>query len=147
FNRVIEHYSIAREYFGSDIAIAAYGELIRTAIELVNNDWPDSKHIPIAFTFDGHDKWKEAEEAYERVRNESTVYSDRMGYVGHADDKLHIPVQIGDLIAYEARYKTQLSLGRGTERNRFQKLIEQHNFYYIGTLGKDGLLMAMKKLA
>src|SRR5215470_2174827 len=105
FRDVVSSNSTARDYWGTDPTIAVYKLLITTVLQLLDIDWPESRGLPIAFTFDDHANWKEAEEAYRQLKVNDPL-GDRMGYVAHADDKAHPPLQMADLIAYETRLRT-----------------------------------------
>jgi hypothetical protein len=140
FQNVIASNVSAREYWGTDPTIAVYKLLITTVLQLLDIDWPASRGLPIAFTFDDHAKWKEAEEAYQQLRD-SDPLGDRMGYVGHADDRRHPPLQMADLIAYEARLRTlEWRAKKEPQRETFRTLAANNGLYYISLATREGLL-------
>jgi hypothetical protein len=62
FNEVITENYKAQTFFGTDPVRFIYKSLIRVTIDLLNQDYPDlSKEVKISFTFDEHQKWREAE--------------------------------------------------------------------------------------
>ena len=145
FNEVIKSSKKAREYYGTDPKIAAYKTLIKTTIELLNRDWPESRGIPISFIFDEHSGYLKAEGAYSELRS-IPLYGKRMAYVGHDNDQMCPPLQMADLMAYEARYKTLSWLGKCDERPMFKALAASHSIYSITVMNKKGMLHELRTL-
>lgn len=141
FKRVISSNPKALYYYGSDSTILVYGRLIKSTIELMHQDYPEFVHHTIAFTFDDHTNHLQAEAAYLQLKRKDSYCASMMGYVGHADDKLHAPLQMADLIAHEARHKCVAMLADSPkERSAFKLLSESHSIYYIGVMAENGLL-------
>lgn len=138
----------AAKFYGSDIMIASYKLLIKAAIKLMENDWPEKQYanIKIGFVFDAHSNWKKAEEAYEQVKNEDSVCARRMLVASHGDDKELPGLQMADLAAYECRIRTNEWLKRSAkEREAMKTLRNAHNIYFAGFMGKKELLAEMGK--
>jgi len=135
----------ARAYYGTDPKIAVYKTLIKTTIEYLNRDWPQSRGVPISFVFDSHSGYLAAEKAYNDLRG-IPLYGDRMAYVGHGDDVKTPPLQMADMIAYEARYKTLAWLGKREERPAFQKLAAAHSIYVFTLMNRKGMLTELRSL-
>lgn len=100
FARVIAGNQSARDLFGPDPTVLIYRKLITTVIDDLVDDF--GQHF-IAFLFDGHSRYKTAENQYDKLREEDALCRRMMGSVGHGDDKEHTPLQMADLLAYEAR--------------------------------------------
>jgi hypothetical protein len=147
FNELIAENEKARALFGTDPVRLVYKHLIRATIELLDKDWPDMpKSIKIAFTFDEHQKWREAEEEYNKLKEQDEGCARRMLIAGHADDKEFPGLQMADLAASEARLKTIRWInGSQEERLQFKQLARNENFYYIGVLDRKGLLAELDK--
>jgi hypothetical protein len=141
FRDVISNNAKARYYYGSDPTVLVCGHLIKTTIELIHQDHPEWVGHSLACTFDEHANYLKYEAAYDNLKRKDWHCNSMMGYVGHADDKDHSPIQMADLLAYEARYKSAQTIAKhGKERWAFKLLDEQHMFYYIGAMDKKGLL-------
>jgi hypothetical protein len=142
FKDVISSSPKARYYYGSDPTVLVYGRLIKTTIELIYKDhreWFDGHSL--ACTFDEHTNFLKYEETYNNLKKKDWYCKSMMGYVGHADDKIHSPLQMADLLAYEARYKSAQTIAKyGVERWAFKLLDEADMFYYIGAIDRKGLL-------
>lgn len=131
----------ARYYYGTDSTILTYGRLIKMTIDLIHQDHPELLKYRMAFTFDAHAEYLKAEAAYRNLQKKDSACADMMGYVGHADDKDHAPLQMADLMAHEARHKsTQILADSDRERPAFRILSKVDAFYAIGIIGKEGLL-------
>jgi hypothetical protein len=141
FLELLETDSRAKPYFGDNPAIMIYVALIKQAIAMCERDFAEViKWVPIAFTFDTHTKWKEAEEAYSQLKK-VPMFEKRLGYIGHADDKIHAPLQMADLMAHEARHKTAAFIsGSNKTRTSFEVLAGGHNVYYCGLLRKEDMI-------
>jgi hypothetical protein len=141
FQEVLKNDPRAVSYFGEDPALAIYVTLIKSSITMGQQDMPEIiGNFPIAFTFDTHAKYKEAEAALENLRK-VPEYGERIGYIGHGDDKLFPPLQMADLAAHEARHKTAAFLVESDkERTAFKVLAEGHNMYYIALMRKKEML-------
>lgn len=143
FENLVANNPQARDYFGVNAATVTYKILIRDVITRLTQDWPEDA-TPIAFTFDNHTKFLEAEEAYRDLRRDS-LFAERMGYVGHADDKKHPPLQMADLIASVARKQTLEWLkDKRVQLPRFKAFTEVNRFYFAGVLGEKELLADLK---
>ncbi len=95
FSELIAENERARAFFGTDPVRLVYKRLIRVTIDLLNNDWPDMPSgVKICFTFDEHQKWREAEEEYQKLKDEDASCAKRMSIVGHADDKEYPGLQM-----------------------------------------------------
>jgi hypothetical protein len=141
FHEAIAESSQAKKYWGTDPTVAVYKLLITTIVQLLEKDWPESRGYPIAFTFDDHAKWQEAEEAYRQLRNSDPLCAERIGCIGHADDKKHPPLQMADLMAYESRIRTLAWIdGSPILSPVFKELSANQAVYYIGLARKAELL-------
>ncbi len=140
FNKVINQYPQAREYYGSDPKVAVCKTLIKATIEWLNKDRPDLSHLPVSFLFDDYSGYLEAEKAYVELRG-TALYGDRLGTIGHGDDKKIPALQMGDLMAYEARYETLRHLKeKDTERYMFNKLWQNNSVYSFILMNESGML-------
>lgn len=62
----------------------------------------------------------------------------------HADDKEYPGLQMADLMAYEARVKTNAWLKTSPEERRaFTQLTKTNNVYFMGVMDKEHLLAAL----
>jgi uncharacterized protein DUF3800 len=139
FHKVVSSNEKARGYYGTDAATATYKILIKDVIKMLNRDWPENS-TPIAFTFDSHTKYLEAEKAYNDLRKDP-FYAERMGAVDHADDKRRPPLQIADMMASVARYQAlDWMEGKAAQRSTFQALTDANLFYFSGIIGEEELL-------
>jgi hypothetical protein len=138
FHKLIASSKKARAYYGTDPTIAVYKTLIKTTIELLNRDWLQSRGIPISFIFDEHGGYLAAEAAYNELRK-IPLYGKRMAVVSHGNDKMLPPLQMADLMAYEARYETLHWLGRQPQRPMFKALAAAHSIYSITVMNKKGM--------
>lgn len=142
FREVISTNSKARYYYGSNPKVLAYGRLIKSTIELIYKDHPEwfREHY-LACTFATENEYLKYEEAYDNLKKKDWYCKSMLGHIGHSDDKDHNPLQMADLLAYEARYKSAQTISKyGTERWAFKLLDEADMFYYIGAVDKKGLL-------
>lgn len=147
FDEVLAEQPRARAFFGTDPVRLVYKRLIRVTIDLLNQDWPTMpREIKISFTFDEHQKWKEAEEEYQKLKDEDVVCAKRMLSAGHADDKEFAGLQMADLAASEARLKTMQWLnGSEQERLQFKQMARNHSIYFIGVLNREHLLKELEQ--
>lgn len=128
-----------RAFWGDDRLIAAYKALICAVIKLIDEDWPGSSDLPIAFIFDEHSNWEKAEEAYRQLKRLEPC-APRMGHVGHDDDKMFPPLQMADLIASETRRFTIQHLANRSERTpAFIRLNETHTVWFLAIADKKYL--------
>jgi hypothetical protein len=142
FQEILHTDPRAPGYFGNDPAIYVYATLIKKSIDLLDTDWPESKEIPIAFEFDTHTKWKEAEEAY-RLLGTVPRFAKRLGQIGHSDDKKVAELQMADLMAHEGRHKAHIYLSSGKDRSSFNVLDRADSVYYCGLINKAALIAEM----
>jgi hypothetical protein len=141
FTEAINESPQAKSYWGMNPTIAVYKLLITTIVQLLERDWPESSGCPIALTFDDHAKWREAEAAYQQLKDSDPLCAERIGSIGHLDDKKHPPLQMADLMAYEARKRTLEWIAGGVEvRPVFKELTAGQAVYYLGLARKDELL-------
>lgn len=141
FKDVIASNAKARYYYGTDSTILVYGLLIKATIELIQELYPqNADRDTIAFMFDEHQNYLNAEAAYMSLKRRDIVCSSMMGVVSHGDDKQHRPLQIADLIAHEARFKS-LNLGDTNKDRHMYKVMDKSGvFSLIGVIERDGLL-------
>ena len=146
FNELIAENQEARNFFGTDPVRLIYKRLIRVTIDLLNNDWPDMPAgIKICYTFDEHQKWREAEEEYDRLKAEDAACAKRMSSVGHADDREYPGLQMADLAASEARIKTMEWLnGSEKERLQFKQMARNETVYFIGVMNRENMLQELR---
>ena len=139
FNELIVENEEARVRFGVDPVRLIYKRLIRITIDLLDQDWPERRDIKISFTFDEHQKWREAEEEYQILKTEDLSCARRMLKAGHADDKEYPGLQMADLAAYEGRFK---ALQETSEKDRapFGQLAKRHRMYFVGLMSKRDML-------
>jgi hypothetical protein len=143
FQKVLLSDSRARAYFGDDPATYVYATLIKKTIDLLDNDWPDSKGVPIAFEFDTHTKWQQAEEAYRNLRKVPR-FAARLGHIGHADDKKYPPLQMADLMAHEGRHETHKYLDNTKkDRSSFAVLAGSNSVYYCGLIDENAMMVEL----
>lgn len=141
FKDVISINQKARYYYGSDSTILVYGRLIKSTIELIHQDMPALARIGMAFEFDIYSDYLKAEAAYSSLKRKDSLCASVMGHVGHSDDKVHLPLQMADLIAHEARHKTRQFIDNSDlERPAFKFLSKADTFYFIGAMHKSGML-------
>jgi hypothetical protein len=141
FDLLINENPKAKKHFGTDPAILIYKVLIKQTAELMERDWSENPSLKIAFTFDTHQKWRQAEEAYEELRLENPFCSKRMLHAGHADDEEYPALQMADLMAHESRQKTlEWLAGSEKETHVFKALSGHHNVYFMGILQRKELL-------
>jgi hypothetical protein len=145
YKTLIRENEKARNYYGTDQVIMAYKRLIKATCTLMERDFSESPSLKIAFVFDEHQKWREAEEAYEQLKEEEPACAKRMLIAGHSDDKAHAPLQMADLIASEARYKTAAWLDSSPEeRPAFKSLSANNNIYFMGVMTRDEMLLGLE---
>lgn len=146
FQWVLSEYPKAKDFFGTDPVRYVYKRLIRVTIDLLKQDWPDiPRDVKIAFTFDEHQKWREAEEEYQKLKDEDSVCAERMLSAGHADDKELPGLQMADLAASEARLKTmQWLTGSEEERLQFKQMARNENIYFVGVMTKENLVKELQ---
>jgi hypothetical protein len=136
----------ARRYFGTDPVRLIYKRLIRVTIDLLAQDWPDMPNqVKVAFVFDEHQRWREAEEEYQRLTIDDPACTARMLTVSHADDKDTIGLQMADLAAWEARLKTMRWMsGSPIERAQFRQMARNENIYFVAAMTRDNLLAELR---
>ena len=146
FRDVISSNAKARYYYGTDSTILVYGLLIKATIELIQELYPkNAQRDTIAFMFDEHQNFLNAEAAYMSLKRRDIVCASMMGVVSHGDDKEHKPLQIADLIAHEARHKS-LNLGSADRDRPMYKVMDESGvFSLIGTITKESLLKELPK--
>jgi hypothetical protein len=141
FKTLIAENPKAKEHFGTDPVLLIYKILLKQTAELMERDWSENPALKIAFTFDTHQKWRQAEEAYEQLRLENPSCAKRMLHAGHADDEDYPALQMADLMAHEARQKTLEWLADSTkETHVFKALTGHHNVYFMGVAQRKELL-------
>jgi hypothetical protein len=141
FKEVIANNAKARYYYGTDSTILVYGRLLKMTTDLMYQDHPELTKYRMACTFDSQADWLKAEAAYGNLKKKDSNCSEMMGYVGHADDIDHPPVQMADLMAHEARHKSVEELKKSDKERPAYKLLHQVGaFYCIAIITKDGLL-------
>lgn len=141
FKEVIANNSKARYYYGADSTVLVYGRLIKATIDLIHQDTPELIKHRMAFTFDSHAEYLKAEAAYRNLKEKDSACAEMMGYVGHADDIEHPPLQMADLVAHEARHKSMQTLANSDqERPAYKHLSKAGAIYFIGTITRTGLL-------
>lgn len=59
------------------------------------------------------------------------------------DDKKHVPLQVADLLAYEARYKT-INAQTGEVKDRAPMLRILDHIYFIGVCNKPWMLAVLQ---
>ena len=102
-------------YYGIIPLQLLYNTLIKSTIELTSKHWPSK--LPIAFMFDDHGGWKEAEEAYRKPKRDPVI-EPRLGRISHGNDRKIAPLQMADLMAFETRHKCkEWKRGSGIERH------------------------------
>jgi hypothetical protein len=144
FQEVLTEEKDAADFFGTDPVRLVYKRLIRVTIDLLQQDWPNlPKSVKLVYVFDEHQKWKEAEEEYNRLKEDDAVCAARMAFAGHADDKETIGLQMADLAAYEARLKA-LQYQSSGNRIPFQLMANNHSVYFIGLWNKEHLLKELE---
>jgi hypothetical protein len=144
FRKVLNEQKDVESYFGTqDCYIYMFRQFIINCIELMNADWPLSSSTQIAFVFDDHSKWKEAEESYQTLRNDSLI-APRLGSISHANDKTTVALQMADLCAYEARYKTMTFMGQADERPEFTRMDAKDAWYSFAIFREKELLQNLE---
>jgi hypothetical protein len=142
FQEVLKEQEDAASFFGTDPMRLVYKRLIRVTIDLLRQDWPSLPgDVKIVYVFDKHQKWREAEEEYNRLKQEDAACAARMAFAGHADDKKTIGLQMADLAAYEARLKVMQS---HVDRIPFKLMANNHSVYFIGLWNKEHLLKELE---
>lgn len=146
FKDVVSSNAKARYYYGTDSTILVYGLLIKATIELIQELYPQNvKRDTIAFMFDEHNNFLKAEAAYMSLKKRDIVCGSMMGVVSHGDDKIHKPLQIADLVAHEARFKSTNLDGAKEDRAMYKVMDKSGVFSLIGIITKDGLLRELDK--
>jgi hypothetical protein len=144
FQKVLKEQKDAEVYFGTeDCYIYMFRQFIINCIELMNKDWPLNSSTQIAFVFDDHSKWKEAEESYQTLRNDPLI-APRLGSISHANDKTIVALQMADLCAYEARYKTMTFMGQANERPEFTCMDAKDAWYSFAIFREKELLQNLE---
>lgn len=144
FNDLVSSNPKARYYYGTDSTILVYGMLIKGTIELIQELYPqNANRDTIAFMFDEHRNFLNAEAAYMSLKKRDTVCASMMGVVSHGDDKQHKPLQIADLIAHEARFKSSHLSNADKDRPMYRVMDESGVFSLIGVIERGGLLRAL----
>ena len=144
FHELITENEEAKRYFGTDPVRLVYKRLIRVTIDLLTQDWSKMPaSLKIAFIFDEHQKWKEAEEEYNKLKEEDAACARRMAFAGHGDDKETVGLQMADLAAYEARIKA-LQEDSAEDRIPFKLMARNHSIYFVGLMRKENLLKELE---
>ncbi len=147
YREVLNTYPSAQNVWGSDPSVVIYRSLVLATVSFIQKEWPESAGVPISCTFDECLDWKKLEDAIKKLKQDDALCRQRVGYVGHADDRTHAPVQMADLIAYEARYKTLHHLGETSkERLNFQKLANSHSMWFISMLDKNYFVETLRDM-
>jgi hypothetical protein len=140
FKKVLKEQADAERYFGtSDCCIFMFRQFIINCISLMNDDWPESSSTQIAFVFDDHSNWRQAEESYQTLRRDPVI-APRLGAISHANDRTTIALQMADLCAYEGRYQTLNVLGMASERPEFTRMAANHAWYSFSMFREEHLL-------
>jgi hypothetical protein len=148
FRELVAENGKARTHYGTDAVIFIYKRLIKATCTLLERDWSETPGLKVAFTFDSHNRWRQAEEAYEELRQTDPTCARRMLHAGHADDQDYPALQMADLMAHEARFKTVSSLEESsTERPVFKALAAHHNIYFMGVMGKAEMLADLAEIS
>jgi hypothetical protein len=115
-------------------------------IELIKRCEKDFKNHWVAFVCDDHSRRDEAEAAYEELKEKNPRSAKRMGSMTHADDKAVLPLQMADLIAYEARRAMlyQLQHRPVSKNDAMSKLSE--SIYFMGHASENYLREAIRDL-
>jgi hypothetical protein len=92
-------------------------------IDLVKRIEKDFRSHIVAFVCDEHSDWKAAEEAYADLNRKNPRSAQKMGSITHADDKVCVPLQMADLMAYETR-RAREAVMKGTNPNDRNALTE-----------------------
>jgi hypothetical protein len=144
FRKVLREQPDAEQHFGTaDCYIYTFRQFIINCISLVNADWPESASTQIAFVFDDHSNWREAEESYQALRNDPLI-EPRLGTIAHASDKEVLALQMADLCAFEARYKTLSKLGLANERREFTCMDANNAWYSFSLLQEEHILQNLE---
>src|SRR6266536_5836755 len=115
-------------------------------IELVKKCEPTFKGHWIAFVCDDHSDRTEAEAAYDELKKNNPLSARMMASMGHADDKVVVPLQMADLLAYEARRNTLLQWKGGAPSK--DAVINQlsDSISFIGYASEEYLRAAIRDL-
>jgi hypothetical protein len=144
FQRVLAEQVDAEHYFGTrDCYIFMFRQFIVNCIQWVNEDWPESASMQIAFVFDEHSRWREAEESYETLRKDVLI-APRLGAISHANDKHAVALQMADLCAYEARHQTMSVMGLAEVRPEFTRMDIRDVWYAFTLLREEDLLQNLE---
>jgi len=146
FNTLVAQNPKARKHFGTDIMIFSYKILIRTTLELLEQDWPEPPRPKAAFVFDKHSNYKEAEQAYDQLESEREVCAKRMLIAAHGDDREYPGLQMADLMAHEARLRTKddsFPEPATPDRLSLKELKKTHNVYFMGLMRREQLLQEL----
>lgn len=156
FRKVRAECSGAATYFPPDPAIYMFRRLIITCIDSMNTEYPDDpekkkdqahqmlRTMPVAFVFDDHSHWQEAEEAYKSLQNDPVI-GPRLGSISHADDKKVPPLQMADLCAYEARHQTMHLWGLESQRDEFTRMDAKHSWYKFQVILEEHLKIELQR--
>jgi hypothetical protein len=143
FENLVRKNARAKKHFGTNLMVFAYKMLIRHVVGLIEQDFPESKYskLKAAFVFDEHGNSLQAQQAYNELREQNPLCTKRMLVAAHADDKEYPALQMADLMAYEARIKSQQWLeSSDNERQAMKTLTATHNIYFMGVMARKQLL-------
>jgi hypothetical protein len=143
FRKVISEQKDFSSYFETeDYCVYMFKHFIIHCVGLMIRDMPEF-HPELAFIFDDHSKWKEAEESYRLLKNNSR-FSARIVSVTHADDKKTPALQMADICAYEGRCHT-LNIMRGcNQRVEFETMVKYHSIYSFSMFREEQLLQHLE---
>ena len=139
FRKVLSEHSDFSNYFETkDCSVYMFRHFIIHCVGLMIRDMP--KYQPeIAFVFDDHSKWEEAEESF-RLLKTNSPFSSRIASITHADDKKVCALQMADLCAYEGRCHTLNIMGQRDERIEFKSMAKNHSWYSFSMFREEQLL-------
>lgn len=143
FRKVLsEHNDFADFYETRDYTVYMFKHFIIHCVGLMIRDMPEYQP-EIAFVFDDHSRWEEAEESY-RLLKRSSPFSPRIGSISHADDKKTLALQMADLCAYEGRCHTLNVMGQLNQRVEFEAMAKNHSWYSFSMFREEQLLQHLE---
>ncbi len=139
FRKVLSEQNDFSNYFETeDFCIYMFRHFIVHCIGLMIRDVPEYQP-EIAFVFDDHSKWQEAEESY-RLLKKNSPFSSRIASITHANDKKVCALQMADLCAYEGRCHTLSIMTQIEERVEFKSMAKDHAWYSFSMFREEQLL-------